>query len=187
MGYFTKYGDGACDIEVIGSLYKTEVFTMARQLKFPDNIVKKTPSAGLYKGQSDEQELGGCYAEIDRILKSKKFNSKLGKSLKKRIEDNKHKSEIQSLTRSIEPALVVDIESIKNILVVSVPPQNSKPYSTPNNKISSVWSPLKSAIYDPGELQNLVKNDNFKAINDDLSKCVDEFWNTEFKHLEKEY
>ena len=41
--------------------------------------------------------------------------------------------------------------------------------------------------YSPGELQNLVKNDNFTAINDDLSKCVDEFWNIEFKHLKKEY
>ncbi len=91
LGYFTKYGDGACDIEVIGSLYKTEVIAMANELKLPDKIINKVPSAGLYAGQCDEKELEGCYADIDKILKSKNFSSRLGKKLKQRIEKNKHK------------------------------------------------------------------------------------------------
>lgn len=93
LGYFTKYGDGACDIGVIGSLYKTDVIKLARYLKLPDKIINKIPSAGLYKGQCDEKELGSCYADIDKILKTKNFNSRLGKRLLKRIKKNRHKLE----------------------------------------------------------------------------------------------
>jgi len=94
LGYFTKYGDGACDLEVIGSLYKTEVTELARYLKLPEKIINKIPSAGLYTGQCDEKELGACYAEIDKILRSKNFSSRLGKNLLERIKKNKHKSEL---------------------------------------------------------------------------------------------
>lgn len=94
LGYFTKYGDGAVDIEVIGSLYKTDVIKLAKFLKLPQNIINKVPSAELYKGHTDEKELGASYEVIDKILKAKKFNSKLGKEIKKRIEQNKHKREL---------------------------------------------------------------------------------------------
>lgn len=91
LGYFTKYGDGACDIEVIGNLYKTDVIKLARYLKLPDKIINKVPSAGLYKGQCDEKELGACYADIDKILKKKDFSSRLGKRILKRVKENRHK------------------------------------------------------------------------------------------------
>jgi NAD+ synthase len=69
LGYFTKYGDGACDIEVIGDLYKTEVWKLAKYLELPDSIVNKTPSAELYHGHSDEGEIGIQYNEIDDMLR----------------------------------------------------------------------------------------------------------------------
>jgi len=90
LGYFTKYGDGACDIEVIGDLYKTEVIALARYLKLPESIITKTPSAGLFKGQTDEKEIGLKYKDIDAMLKGKK---KLNKKIKDLIQKNKHKTE----------------------------------------------------------------------------------------------
>jgi len=92
LGYFTKYGDGACDLEVIGDLYKTEVYKLAKHLKLPKEIIEKQPAAELFHGHTDEKELGASYEEIDKILKNKKYNSKLGKEIKKRIELNKHKT-----------------------------------------------------------------------------------------------
>ncbi len=67
-GYFTKMGDGAADFLPIGDLYKTQVREMARSLALPPEIVEKTPTAGLWPGQTDEGELGISYDELDRIL-----------------------------------------------------------------------------------------------------------------------
>lgn len=68
MGYFTKYGDGACDIIPLGNLYKTQVRELARHIDIPEKIVFKTPRAGLWKGQTDEKELGVKYEILDKIL-----------------------------------------------------------------------------------------------------------------------
>lgn len=67
-GYFTKFGDGGVDFQPIGDLYKTQVREMARHLGVPAEIVEKTPTAGLWRGQTDEGELGISYDELDRIL-----------------------------------------------------------------------------------------------------------------------
>jgi len=67
-GYFTKYGDGAVDVLPIGDLYKTQVFQLARYLGIPKTIISKAPSAGLWQGQTDEEELGFSYELLDRIL-----------------------------------------------------------------------------------------------------------------------
>jgi len=67
-GYFTKYGDGGVDALPIGSLYKTQVFQLARHLNIPERIMSKAPSAGLWLGQTDEAELGISYSLLDRIL-----------------------------------------------------------------------------------------------------------------------
>lgn len=67
-GYFTKYGDGGADLEPIGDLYKTEVRQLARKLGIPDKIIEKTPSAGLWRGQTDEEEIGMDYADLDMVL-----------------------------------------------------------------------------------------------------------------------
>lgn len=68
IGYFTKYGDGGADLLPLGQLVKSEVRALARELKVPDAIVERTPSAGLWMGQSDEEEMGFTYAELERYL-----------------------------------------------------------------------------------------------------------------------
>lgn len=68
VGYCTQYGDSACAFEPIGHLYKTEVWEMAKALGLPDRVIRKTPTADLWEGQSDESELGITYPELDAIL-----------------------------------------------------------------------------------------------------------------------
>lgn len=68
LGYCTKFGDNAADLQPILHLYKTEIFDLARDLGIPESIVRKRPSAGLWEGQSDEAELGLTYPEIDAAL-----------------------------------------------------------------------------------------------------------------------
>ena len=68
MGYFTKWGDGACDFNPIADLTATEVFQFLKHLNAPENIIKKPPSAGLFEGQTDESDMGVTYESIDRFL-----------------------------------------------------------------------------------------------------------------------
>lgn len=68
VGYFTKYGDGGADILPIGDLYKTYVKELSRKIGVPQRIIDKRPSAGLWPGQTDEDELGITYDELDLIL-----------------------------------------------------------------------------------------------------------------------
>ena len=67
-GYCTQYGDSASAFEPIAHLYKTEVYEIAKTIKIPEEIIQKPPTADLWEGQTDEDELGICYAELDRIL-----------------------------------------------------------------------------------------------------------------------
>ena len=68
LGYGTLFGDLASAINPIGDLYKTEIFEFAKYLKVPECIINKPPSADLWKGQSDEKELGYSYSRIDPVL-----------------------------------------------------------------------------------------------------------------------
>lgn len=68
IGYFTKHGDGATDILPIGDLLKRQVRILAKELGLPPRIIKKSPSAGLWRGQTDEREIGFLYDELDDIL-----------------------------------------------------------------------------------------------------------------------
>jgi len=68
VGYFTKYGDGGVDILPLGGLLKTEVRKLAKELRIPKQIIDTPPSAGLWHGQTDEDELGITYNELDRII-----------------------------------------------------------------------------------------------------------------------
>lgn len=68
LGYFTKFGDGACDILPLADLYKTSVRELARHLKIPERIRVKASSPELWPGQTAEKELGLSYEKLDRIL-----------------------------------------------------------------------------------------------------------------------
>jgi NAD+ synthase len=103
LGYFTKYGDGGVDIEPIGGLYKTQVRGLSRFMGIPARIIEKTPTAGLWQGQTDERELGVTYEVADKILAmlvdekkdilevKKKFSASQVERLVALMNANKHK------------------------------------------------------------------------------------------------
>ena len=68
LGYGTLFGDMACALNPIGDLYKTQVRQLSRAMGVPESIITKPPSADLWVGQTDEDELGLAYADIDRAL-----------------------------------------------------------------------------------------------------------------------
>lgn len=68
LGYFTRFGDAASDIEPIAHLYKTQVYQLAKFLKVPQKVIDAQPSANLWQGQTDEKEFGFSYQEADQVL-----------------------------------------------------------------------------------------------------------------------
>lgn len=68
LGYFTKYGDGGVDLLPIGRLLKSEVRAMAVELGVPARIIDKPPTAGLWMGQTDEEEMGFSYDTLEQYL-----------------------------------------------------------------------------------------------------------------------
>jgi NAD+ synthase len=68
LGYSTWYGDSASSVNPIGELYKTEVRALSRTLNLPERILAKAPSAELWEGQTDEDEIGVPYDLLDRLL-----------------------------------------------------------------------------------------------------------------------
>jgi NAD+ synthase len=68
LGYGTVYGDSACGINPIGDLYKTHIRQMAIEYGIPEEIINKKPSADLWCGQTDEDELGFKYEDVDKLL-----------------------------------------------------------------------------------------------------------------------
>jgi len=80
LGYYTIFGDGACAYEPIGHMFKTEVKELASIIGVPQTIIDKAPSAGLWDGQTDEEDLGISYEQIDKYLAmidNNKFKSKI--------------------------------------------------------------------------------------------------------------
>ncbi|OEH91480.1 NAD(+) synthase [Bacillus solimangrovi] len=75
-GYFTKYGDGGVDLVPLVHLTKGEVREMARALGVPTDVIEKKPSAGLWEGQTDENEMGTTYNMIDQYLKGQEIPEK---------------------------------------------------------------------------------------------------------------
>ena len=96
LGYFTKYGDGACDILPLGDLYKGEVRELARALSIPETIIQKVPSAGLWSGQTDEAELGFTYEQMDealRLIEKGEITDETGQRLREVVRKTTHKRE----------------------------------------------------------------------------------------------
>ena len=80
LGYSTIFGDTACAINPIGDLYKTQISDLAKYLKIPQSIIDKKPSADLWEGQTDENEMGLTYKEVDKFL-FQKINNRKSKAM----------------------------------------------------------------------------------------------------------
>jgi len=93
-GFFTKYGDGGVDLEPIGELVKAQVYELARHLGIPKTIIDKVPSAGLWPGQTDEDELGFSYRQLDEYIISGSTDSDVTDRIKEVIRRARHKQEL---------------------------------------------------------------------------------------------
>ena len=91
VGYFTKWGDGAHDFNPIGDLTVTEIFEFLRYLDAPACIIDKAPSAGLFDGQTDEQEMGFRYADLDEFLLTGRTNEKALAIIERMHRGSEHK------------------------------------------------------------------------------------------------
>ena len=89
MGYFTKWGDGAHDFNPISDLTVTEIYDFLRYLNAPACIIEKAPSAGLFDGQTDEEEMGFTYAALDAYL----MGGEIPETTKKKIDAMHRRSE----------------------------------------------------------------------------------------------
>ncbi len=93
VGYTTKYGDNASDIEVISDFFVSEVIMLGKEVGVPENILYKTPADGL-SDKSDEEKLGFTYQEIENVCRNNKVNLKTKDRILKMHENNIHKSKI---------------------------------------------------------------------------------------------
>lgn len=93
IGYSTKHGDGAGDLLPIGHLLKSEVRALARDMHLPPSIVDRTPSAGLWLGQTDEEEMGFRYADLERYLEEgpQGVSPALAMKIERLIRSSEHK------------------------------------------------------------------------------------------------
>lgn len=91
LGYFTKYGDGGCDLLPISHLFKSQVFEYAKAVGIPKAILNKTPSAGLWANQSDEQELGFSYNDYESFCKGQLDDAQIKAKIINQIKKTDHK------------------------------------------------------------------------------------------------
>lgn len=99
IGYFTKYGDGGVDIMPLGNLAKGQVKELACSLGIPQPIIDKPPSADLWKGQTDESELGFSYDELDHYLVTGEANDELKEKIESMIAAGEHKRQPPPVAR----------------------------------------------------------------------------------------
>jgi NAD+ synthase len=90
-GYFTKHGDSGVDLEPLGDLLKEEVWALAAYLGVPREITAKKPTAGLWKGQTDETEMGFSYKELDSCLKGEQTEPALQEKIVALQQNSAHK------------------------------------------------------------------------------------------------
>ncbi len=91
VGYWTKWGDGAADFLPIGRLYKDEVRELAVVLGLPRWVIDRVPSAGLWPGQSDEEEMGVSYKDIRAYFDGGDISGPAAARIQKMVESTEHK------------------------------------------------------------------------------------------------
>lgn len=110
LGYFTRFGDEASDVEPIRELYKTQVRLLAQELNVPKQIYDKAPTAGLWPGQTDEGQFGFSYEQADQVfylhyeqglveadIVKKGFAEELVRNVFARVEANKFKQALPKI------------------------------------------------------------------------------------------
>ena len=91
VGYFTKWGDGAHDFNPIADLTVTEIYEFLRYLKAPECVIKKAPSAALFDGQTDEEEMGFSYSSLDSYLLTGSTDEKSLETIHRMHKASQHK------------------------------------------------------------------------------------------------
>lgn len=100
VGYFTKYGDAGVDLLLLGDLTKEEVRGVAAEIGVPRPIIDRPPSAGLWVGQTDEQELGVTYDQLDQYLRSGSSGSDAADEIiRRRNGSSEHKRALPPVAR----------------------------------------------------------------------------------------
>lgn len=113
IGYFTKWGDGACDLNPMANITKQEVYILAKYLQVPDSIINKKPSADLWKGQTDEEDIGITYEQINNfLLTGTSGDALIDNKIKTRNKNNMHK------LKAI-PVFNGDINESKKIAIIA--------------------------------------------------------------------
>ncbi len=93
VGYWTKWGDGAADIQPIGRLYKDEVRALGRVLGLPARVLSRKPSAGLWPGQTDEGEMGVTYDSIRDYFEGGSVTGREARRIGEMVRQTEHKRE----------------------------------------------------------------------------------------------
>jgi NAD+ synthase len=110
VGYCTQYGDSACAFEPIGHLYKTEVLKLAKILNLPDFVIIKKPTADLWEDQTDEDEMGITYKELDEILyqmldQKIEYEDLIAASSKEKVDKVKRMIQLSEFKRNTPPII----------------------------------------------------------------------------------
>lgn len=91
VGYFTKYGDSGSDLMPLVDFTKKEIFELARYLEIPDKIIQKPPSAGLFEDQTDEDEMGFTYNDLEKYINNEKIDERIEEKINKMVKISEHK------------------------------------------------------------------------------------------------
>lgn len=97
VGYATKYGDTGVDIQLLGDLIKAEVYELAHYLKIPEVIINKPPSGGLWEGQTDEEEMGVTYRDLDQYLATGKGEPRVVEKIERMMKVSEHKRRVPAI------------------------------------------------------------------------------------------
>ncbi len=91
VGYWTKWGDGAADIQPLARMFKDEINLLARELDLPGWLISRIPSAGLWPGQSDEGEMGVTYMDVRRFFSGELKQSEACRRIEEMVSRTEHK------------------------------------------------------------------------------------------------
>ena len=91
VGYFTKYGDSGSDLMPLVDFTKKEIFELARYLEIPDKIIQKPPSAGLFEDQTDEDEMGFTYNDLEKYINNEKIDERIEEKINRVVKISEHK------------------------------------------------------------------------------------------------